>query len=335
MYSENLRCVYTQVVSNFETPWVYKDSIGHTMRTIITLLLLLLTTFSGYANTVDFDHFRLPDFRLNMQPYELDQQQAFQAMVQAGPKTVWAEATYGFDFWNEQMVKTTVAYQAQKLGFSFYKGHTHRWDQQWALGFVYEVPPCMMFNRFVDIGGAIYHSNSRTLTEVMVPFIEGFNQRRLAGACGCYLKVEANCGIWETGIQNIALFYDYAKFNRKYHHDKSIQGFGIRYSLYQDLWDYGDIELNFEYRAPFIAYSFRYLPELFKYNENTSISLFGERVHGRHQVANSSRLGIQIDFAFGGTKYRTISDDFFYFLKRLAVDLPTVVVIKDQIVTDF
>lgn len=309
------------------------------MKYLFPLLALFSVAFADDNIEYRFDKRRLPDFTLSPAPVELSDNQAIAGFLQFGGLTFRANGTYGICFNEIHLCKVSVEFLSQKLGFQFNSGRTHRWVSQGAIGAMYRLPLCISWVNSIDVGFNYSNALSRTMQIKIVPDHEVFSKRRLAGSDAFGLSLISNFQPWESGIITGKLFYDYVRYRRHYERKVTTSGVGLGISWDQNVFNWFSFHLGADVRDPFIFYHASLRSPLFYFSPRSSFSLFAEKIQGRHKSPSSSRIGIELEFAFG--KARTCSGDVIElspyppscaakYVATPAVYMPEVLVIKDE-----
>lgn len=293
-------------------------------------LLLLLPILCSAASVKD-----LPDFRLSMTPLFITDDQAVAAFAEIGPQTVRANATYGINTYECQMIKLSAEYLSQKLGISFKSGRTHRWVSQGAVGGIYRFVIRNDYVEDVDVGMTYSHAKTKSLKLKMIPEVNDFTYRAIAGSDAFGLNAATSMYPWSGGRISGTAFFDVVRYRRHYEKKLTRCGPGIGIAFDQRLFQNWNIHAGVDVRNPFIYYNARLSSAYLCFGTVCAISIFGEKIHGLRDVPSSSRVGINLDLILGCYNpnlqcEKNTMTTLGCFVSTPAVYMPEVLVIKDE-----
>lgn len=283
------------------------------MKHLFVLFYLLIGSFA-FANDKEvrftFNRGRLPDFRLAPEPIDWEGQHAVTGFLQVGPKSFRASGTYGMTIADDHRLKISIEYLTQKLGFAFASGRVHRWAAQTAIGCAYHLPLNYEWVDHVDMGMTYSYAFNRKLGSKLTSGINTIVHRRLAGASDLNLFASTSLSLWAESHLTGQLFYDWICFHRHYQKTLEKRGFGCGIQLSQRLFRKWQILLGVELHEPYVYYHAILGSAFFALGRTCDFGIFAEKVVGRYQaVPNTSRVGIEVQFAFGTTDCKSASSD--------------------------
>jgi hypothetical protein len=303
---------------------------------ILSLALQACLAAEDYDLDIAFREDRLPDFCLAPFPIEISNSQAVGFMLQFGRQTFRSNATYGFETCWGPLIKISGEYLTQKLGFSFESGRSHRWVAQGSGGAACFFP--LPFARWDNLEFKMRFSSaaSRRFRE------RGYDGQLIrwgiAGSHSIGLSALACAQFWPSGTLSPKLLYDWVIFRRHLEERKKENGWGIGITLDQTIGCFLTLQAGVELHRPYIFYhaSLSSSSPL-----GFNMALFAEKVHGLHGIPSSSRIGLQLGFAFGRLNYHACLEDALRnpssvacWVSEPAVYMPQVLVMKDQKLED-
>lgn len=315
------------------------------MRYLARDLWLFFALFSLVGGFIDgkevrlsFRKSRLPDFQLSPRPIEIGEQQAVSALLQWGPQTFRANMTYAISLRETDLWKFSAEFLSQKLGYEYVSGRAHRWVSQGAFGATYRLPLQSTYIDFVDMSLSYSSAVSRKLPKKLIHEGSEIEERRIAGSDGISGQASGCMCPWSSARIQGKLFYDYVRYRRRYSGHLIAHGLGGGVEFQQALFRLCTFSLGIDFREPFIYCHAALSSPFFYFGDTGTFSLFGEKVQGRRSAPSSSRIGVEIQFAFGSSRKMECSacetvqkcSEVASFSATPAVYMPEVLAIKDK-----
>lgn len=279
---------------------------------------------------------KVPDVVLTFQPIAFGSSQAVSALFQCGLRDVRMSGTYALDLGEGHLLKGTVEYLHEKLGFHFSSGSSHVWMQQYTVGAAYKWNQPFYCLESLDAGAAYSYSPSRTLPSKLAKNADLISERRIAGADFASLFVSSRYD-WGKAVIGGQILYDYVKFRRKLQDEKTITGPGVGISFHYPLFSGTQLHLSAEVRRPYIFLEGRFGWNMAIFSNRTSASVFIESTKGFSSIPDSTRFGIELSLQFGKRQEVSVEGEKFYcvteaqrYARMPAVYRPQVLAISDE-----
>lgn len=270
---------------------------------LFTVFCLCGSLFSGSfddsSNKLPED--KLPDFRFAMEPYRIGEVSAVSGIVQAGLRDYRINGTYALALMEKHLFKVSAEYLRQKLGFGYSSGHIHKWVDQYAIGAKSRLELDCGFLDHLDMGMAYSHSPSKNLGRKLDKGQNFVVRRRIAGANAFSAEAESSVRVFKGAVA-ANLFYDYVRFDQKYHSKKTLSGPGIGLSVYHPFLNTAVLHLAAELRRPYLFMQARIDSKVRLASKLFTAGAFIESTKGYSSIPSSTLFGVEFFFDFGPKK---------------------------------
>lgn len=234
---------------------------------------------------------------------KLNKNNAASVELNAGKAQRRIAATWGHLFTARQRVKITAENLSQNLDFDFDSGKTSRWIYQNAIGLTYAYLITHGWIQDVNLNAYYSKAISRNLP-ARIYLRDGVlwrNYRRIAGGIDKSASLGIDVKPVASTLLGMQLNYDDVYYERRYESNKSDSGLGVTATLEQLLTENLKIGLLASYRKPYQDYKAQ-LNWLLNAVSGTQLELglLGERIIGNLGLANDSRVGVEMNYSWGG-----------------------------------
>lgn len=272
--------------------------------------LFLFSIFSlsfvlAYAEKVesrhDFPEDKLPDFRFAIEPYRIGEISAVSGILQVGLRDFRINGTYAVAVMQKHLFKISAEYLRQKLGFDYSSGHIHTWVDQYAVGGAGRIEWDCSFLEHLDVGVTYSHSPSKNLDRKLSKGENFIVRRRIAGADAFSVEAESSKRVYRGAVSG-QLFYDYVRFDQKFHSKKCISGPGAGLSVYHPFIGTTVLHLAAELRRPYLFLQARVDSKVRVASKIFKAGAFIESTKGFASIPSSTLFGFEFFFEFGEQK---------------------------------
>ena len=280
------------------------------LRKIVSWFLCLTTCYctivhqnSVYAANCDHsrgstDNELMPNAKLIFTPGATEHISG-SILGEVGRRNYRINGTLGFLIGNDNFLKFSGEYLTQKLGYRFSSGKVETWRNQSAVGGAYQRQFNTQWIDNAEVQGYYSVAPSHDLHRKKCPEFCGTLRRQIAGS-------HAGGGLfgltfipWQSGLLQLRANYDHVVYQRKYHSNLHVSGFGGTANWFQKLGCYVDFAVKAEIRRPF-----NYFEGLINWHapkdwRGFSLGLFGSHTHGKSHLPNNTSAGIQLSYLLG------------------------------------
>lgn len=249
----------------------------------------------------DLPEDKLPDFRFAIEPYRIGEISAVSGIVQVGLRDYRFNGTYAVAIMEKHLFKVSAEYLRQKLGFGYTSGHIHKWVDQYAIGAKSRLELDCGYLDHLDMGMVYSHSPSKNLGRKLDKGQNYVVRRRIAGADAVSAELETSMRIFKGAVAG-NLFYDYVRFDQKYHSKKTVAGPGLGLSVYHPFICTTVLHLAAELRRPFLFLQARVDSKVRLGSKVFTAGAFIESTKGYASIPSSTLFGVEFFFDFGPKK---------------------------------
>jgi hypothetical protein len=226
--------------------------------------------------------------------------------LDAGAKERRINGTWATAISNHQRLKLSAEYLQQKMDFGFLSGEVNKWVGQQAYGLSYQYLLNNKFIQSINANSTYSTVKSQSLANKIMPNdSDWINVRRIAGGTDKSFSGGASFTPFSTTKLDLALDYDELTYDIKYHNQyqqaKNARGLGVTANLSQLITKHVKVQLGGSDRKIYDSYQAEidYLAHTHP-GSQLSFGLSTARTIGSAGLPNDTRLGLHIDYAWGG-----------------------------------
>jgi hypothetical protein len=238
----------------------------------------------------------------------LGNQNALSFLADGSKKEGRANLTWGYAMTPRQRIKLTGEYLAQDMDFNYYSGEVKRWENQEAYGATYEYIVAHHFLNDINFNTFYSHTGSSDLSNVN--YDGATNLRRIAGGTDKSASTGVDVLPTQSTLVGLQLNYDDVTYNTHYQNNQNTTGFGATINLQQLITQRVKLQLLAADRNPINTYGTE-VDYLVKTTPGTRLELAitGERDIAQGNLTNDSRVGLNVNYAWGGSSKNANAQD--------------------------
>lgn len=265
-------------------------------------------------------------------------------LFEGGSKQFRASGTFGWEATCQDFFKVTAEWLKQKNQFSFCTGNHHAWVKQDAVGIGYQHLFCHPFALAVEIGGSYSHAMGKDLSDLACTSTVIVN-RNIAGSEAWDARIGGTFNTFCDGFFSVYGLYDCVKYQKKFHDDDYVKGFGGGVTLTQRIFPEVDLVGIIEMRRPYNYFEAHLDWKQTFFNRDMTFGILASHTHGRSKLGNNTVVGLNLAFDLNCKPYSYDCDPccgdpappwnlgFDQWVSIPAVYKPRVLAIPEQLIT--
>lgn len=314
---------------------------------LLCVLASLSSDLAAVPNTTTPTTFLGPTIKLGLASSFPDMF-AYSVAAEAGYRNVQLDGTVGFQLFDEQRFKLSLAYLLQNINYSYFSSNTSQWVQQGTIGgnYQYDLGKYLyLYHPELDVGFYYSHAPSKSLriekgtflnqAGILTPFTDN---KRIAGSNAAGINPGVTLTPWEGGTASFHLHYDDVHYDTIYESGQNPRGLGATFSLDQMIEPHVVVGAIASARQPFYHYQAHLTWVNVPYYGAWTMGFLAAYTVGKNNLPNTYNLGVNINYLLDNSPSSSIAEkeEALAFLNWTAISsasLPQVLAMPDEKVT--